>query len=101
MSNLVLETVEESCAFGEDVVLVGLRSLTRKSEGLLTLELRTVEPQAEELRVDAARGAEDGGQTNDAAMVSIIRKLKLRSFVPGSFLQRLVDVVRVTKLAHL
>ena len=25
MSNLVLETVEESCAFGEDKVLVGLR----------------------------------------------------------------------------
>ena len=25
VSNLVLETVEESCAFGEDIVLVGLR----------------------------------------------------------------------------
>ena len=25
MSDLVLETVEESCAFGEDIVLVGLR----------------------------------------------------------------------------
>ena len=25
VSNLVLETVEESCAFGEDIVLVGLK----------------------------------------------------------------------------
>ena len=25
VSNLVLETIEESCAFGEDIVLVGLR----------------------------------------------------------------------------
>ena len=37
VSNLVLETVEESCAFGEDIVLVGLRELTRKSEELLAL----------------------------------------------------------------
>ena len=32
VSNLVLETVEESCAFGEDIVLVGLRYLTRQSK---------------------------------------------------------------------
>ena len=25
VSNLVLETVEENCAFGQDIVLVGLR----------------------------------------------------------------------------
>ena len=55
MSNLVLETVEESCAFGEDIVLVGLRQLTCKSEELLTLALSVVEQQAKKLRVDAAR----------------------------------------------
>ena len=39
MSDLVLETVEESCAFGEDIVLVGLVALTRDSiEGRLYSE---------------------------------------------------------------
>ena len=37
VSNLVLAAVEESCACGEDRVLVGLRELTRKLEELLTL----------------------------------------------------------------
>ena len=62
--------------------------------------MSVVEQQAKELRVDAARGAEDVGHEADAVIVSIIR-LILRSFFPGSFLQRLVDVGRVTKLAHL
>ena len=62
MSHLVLETIEESCAFGEDKVLVGLRQLIRKSEQLFALTLGVVEQQANELRIDAARGAEDGGQ---------------------------------------
>ena len=34
VSDLVLETVEESCAFGEDIVLVGLlKGQTKKEEG--------------------------------------------------------------------
>ena len=41
VSNLVLETtVEESCAFGEDIVLVGLRELTREPEELLLITPR-------------------------------------------------------------
>ena len=54
MSNLVLETVEESCAFGEDIVLVGLRKLTLKSEELLALTVSVVEQQAEELCIDTS-----------------------------------------------
>ena len=62
--------------------------------------MSVVEQQAKELRVDVARGAEDGGQKADAVIVSIIR-LILHGFLPGRFLQRLVDVGQVTKLAHL
>ena len=43
VSDLVLETVEESCAFGEDIVLVGLRELTRQSEEVLALAVSVVE----------------------------------------------------------
>ena len=43
VSDLVLETVEESCACGEDRVLVGLRSLTCKAEELLALSMSVVE----------------------------------------------------------
>ena len=48
---LVLETIEESCAFGEDRVLVGLRQLSRKLEELLTLAVSVVEQKTKELRV--------------------------------------------------
>ena len=52
--------------------------------------MSVVEQQGKELRVDAARGAEGCGHEADAVIVSIVR-LILRSFFPGSFLQRLVD----------
>ena len=54
------------------------------------------------LRVDATRGAEDGGQKADVSVVSIIRQI-LRKFFPWQLaaMQRLVDVIRVTRLAHL
>jgi hypothetical protein len=54
MSNLALETVEESRTFGEDIVLIGLRELTCKAEELLALPMIVVEEQAKELGVDAA-----------------------------------------------
>jgi len=59
-----------------------------------------VEQQAEELRVDASRGAEGCGHEADAVIVSVVRQI-LRSFFLGSFLERLVDVGRVTQLVHL
>ena len=62
--------------------------------------MSVVEQQAEELRVDTARGAEGCGHEADAAVIRIIR-LVLRNFFPGSFLERLVDVGRVTQLVHL
>ena len=63
---LVLETIEESCAFGEDIVLVGLRVLSGKSKELLGLAVSVVEQQAKELCVDAARGTECRRQEADA-----------------------------------
>ena len=60
VSDLVLETVEESRALGEDIVLVGLRELTGEPEELLALEVSVVEQQAEELCIDTSRGGEGG-----------------------------------------
>ena len=45
--------------------------------------MSVVEQQAKELRVDAARGAEDGWQKADVAIVSIVRQI-FRNFSPGS-----------------
>ena len=59
--------------------------LSCQSEELLALAVSVVEQQAKDLRIDAARGAEDGGHEADAAIISIIR-LVLGNFVPGSFL---------------
>ena len=47
--------------------MVSLRLLTRESEELLTLAVSVVEQQTKELRVDAARDIEDGGQKADVA----------------------------------
>ena len=80
--------------------MVGLRELTRKSEELLTLAVSVVEQQAEELRVNTSRGAEGCGHEADAVIVRMVR-LILRRFFLGSFLERLVDVGRVTQLVHL
>ena len=54
VSNLVLKTIDESCAFGEDRILLGLCKLTRKSEDFLTLAMSVLERQTKDLRVDAA-----------------------------------------------
>ena len=62
--------------------------------------MSVVEQETKEHRVDAARGAEDGGHKADVAIVSISRQI-LSIFFLGGYLQRLVDVGRVTKLAHL
>jgi hypothetical protein len=43
MSGLALETVEESLAFGEDIVLIGLRLLSCKAEERLALPMSVVE----------------------------------------------------------
>ena len=47
--NLVLEAVERTFAFGEDIVLVGLRWPTRNPEELLTLAVSVVEQKTKEL----------------------------------------------------
>ena len=40
VSDLTLEAIEESCAFGEDCVLIGLRELSGKLEELLARNVR-------------------------------------------------------------
>ena len=62
--------------------------------------MSVVEQQAKELCVDTARGTECRGQEADAAVIGI-SGLVLRNFFPGRFLERLVDVGRVTQLVHL
>ena len=52
--------------------------------------MSVVEQQAEELRVDASRGADGCGHEADAVIVSIVRQI-LGSFFLGSFLERLGD----------
>ena len=60
--------------------------------------MSVVEEQAKELGVGAAGGAKDGGQKRDTMIVSV-GMLILIDFLLGGFMQRLVDVGRVSKLA--
>ena len=62
--------------------------------------MSVVEQQAEELCIDTSRGAEGCGHEGDAVIIRVI-PLVFCDFFLGSFLERLVDVSRVTQLVHL
>ena len=58
------------------------------------------EEETQELGVDAACGADDGGQEGDPMFVGV-RALVLLNLLLGGLLHRPVEVVRVAKLAVL
>jgi hypothetical protein len=97
VSDLTLEADEESCALGEDRVLIGLRYLSRKLEEFLALAMSISKEQTQQLRINAACGARDGRHKGDTMVVSI-GILILKHFLLGGLPQWPVDVIRVAQL---